>query len=362
MYTELIKIIEGGLRGDKEKVLNYSLILSQNLKKTGETNISKRILRTIDNKRSNLASLDSLNIKPVDVESRLEMVEVKYIGESFVKPILNRHLDDDISNLVLSYSKRDEIMKAGIKSDNSLLLYGPPGCGKTTLAYYLSQQTGLPLVTVRLDGMVSSLLGSTAKNIRKIFNYASKRDCILFLDEFDVVAKFRDDKNELGELKRVVNSLLQNIDDFGGNSILVAATNHHKLLDPAVWRRFSTILHLDLPEAKERKEYLKRLLMNFKNEITESRSKFNLIIDCFNGRSYSDIETVVNNAIRKAIIRQQKILHNYDLLFEIYMFINHEIADENDFVKYLLDNAVTQREVNENLGYSLRRIREVSKI
>lgn len=131
------------------------------------------------------------------------------------------------------------------------MLYGPPGCGKTTVAQLISSITNLPLVTARLDGLVSSLLGSTAKNIRKVFDYASKRECILFLDEFDVIAKLRDDKNELGELKRVVNSLIQNIDEFSEDSILIAATNHHKLLDPAIWRRFNTILALEKPQLEE---------------------------------------------------------------------------------------------------------------
>ena len=102
------------------------------------------------------------------------------------------------------------------------------------------------------------LLGSTAKNIRKIFDYASRRECILFLDEFDVIAKLRDDKNELGELKRVVNSLIQNIDAFSNDSILIAATNHHELLDPAIWRRFTTIVSLEKPQKGE----IERLLTN----------------------------------------------------------------------------------------------------
>jgi SpoVK/Ycf46/Vps4 family AAA+-type ATPase len=217
--------------------------------------------------------------------------------------------------------------------NNSLLLYGPPGCGKTTVAKYVAKKTNLPLVTVRLDGMVSSLLGSTAKNIRKIFDYASKRDCILFLDEFDVIAKLRDDKNDLGELKRVVNSLLQNIDDFSGNSVLIAATNHHQLLDPAVWRRFNTVLALDVPKSNERMLFLERLLGRFPNDISNNNSKIDTIVKALEDKSYSAIENIVNNSIKRAIIQDDKELTSYALLFDIYRHDNHEIQSEEDLIR-----------------------------
>lgn len=113
-------------------------------------------------------------------------------------------------------------------------MYSPPGCGKTSAARYLASELKLPLITAWHDTLISSLLGNTAKNIHHIFEYAKKQPCILFLDEFDAIAKARDDAHEMGELKRVVNSLLQNIDDFLQEGILIAATNHAKMLDTAV--------------------------------------------------------------------------------------------------------------------------------
>lgn len=361
MYTELIKIIEGGLKGDKEKVLNFSIIMSDNLEKSGDLALANRIRSVIENKKGSLVSLDSFNIKPVDVESRLDMVDVCYVNDSDLDPILNKHTRENILIFIESFTKSDEIIKAGIKLNNSLLLYGPPGCGKSTVAKFLAKLTGLPLVTVRLDGLISSLLGSTAKNIRKIFDYASKRDCILFLDEFDVIAKLRDDKNDLGELKRVVNSLLQNIDEFNDNSILVAATNHHQLLDPAVWRRFSNIILLDKPKEDEREEYIRRLLSGYDNEITHLKSKLDSIITSMENKSYSEIETIIHNAIKKSIITNKLKLYNYDILIEVFLHDQHEISSDEVLIKYLLDFGVTQRELNEELKFSLRKIRELSK-
>ena len=136
----------------------------------------------------------------------------------------------------------------------SLLMYGPPGTGKSRLARHIAKELGLDLYVARLDGLISSFLGSTSKNIRALFDFAARTPCVLFLDEFDAIAKLRGDSQELGELKRVVNSFIQNLDTLGSHSIVIAATNHQELLDSAVWRRFSYRLALEFPPAELREK------------------------------------------------------------------------------------------------------------
>lgn len=361
MYTEIVKIIEGGIIGDKEKVYNYAQVLAENLEKTGDTSLSKKIRTLLNNKKTRMASLDEFSTKPVDTESRMDMVDINIPDTTFKKPILKSYIEEEIEEFIHSYNYRDEIIRAGIEMNSSLLLYGPPGCGKTTVAKYISFKTGLPLVTVRLDGLISSLLGSTAKNIRKIFDYASKRDCILFLDEFDVIAKLRDDKHELGELKRVVNSLLQNIDDFSKNSILIAATNHHELLDPAVWRRFSKIITLEKPDKEEIISLIKSFII-LNSNVTENDKKMEQVASAMEGISHADVKTVINNAIKKAIIDEKATIYNWDLLNEVYLYKNHKIISENDFIRFLLQHGVTQKEISDNFSYSIRKVRDVSKL
>lgn len=230
MQAEVLRIIEGGLTGNKTKVFNYANALADNLEQSGDARFAKRIRSTIAGKRSSIATLDGLAAKPVDQESRMNIVDVQTILPDDVDIVLGSFLKEEIDGVVAMRGKRDVLARHGIDAQNYLLLYGPPGCGKTSIARYVAAQTGLPLITARLDSLVSSLLGSTAKNIRKVFDYAAQQECVFLLDEFDVVAKRRDDENELGELKRVVNSLLQNIDDFGQGGILIAATNHPGLL------------------------------------------------------------------------------------------------------------------------------------
>lgn len=360
MYTEILKIIEGGLIGDREKVYNYAKTLSENLINSGDKELGNKIYKTLNNKKSSLATLDSLSSKPVDGESRMEIVDVSSPIIDQKKLLLNETVENELNNFINVYSKRDEILAAGINTPRTLLLYGPPGCGKTTIANYIAMKTKLPLVTARLDGLISSLLGSTAKNIRKIFDYASKQECVLFLDEFDVIAKVRDDKNEMGELKRVVNSLLQNIDMFSPDSIIIAATNHHELLDPAVWRRFNKVLLIDKPTVPEIQKFLKLLLEKNSNEITNNEKKISVLSEAFIDLSYSDIKTIITNCIMNSIINNKKVVDILDIYKEIYLFRYHSISDEDIFIKYLLQNNMTHREL-QSFGFPLRKIQAISK-
>lgn len=360
MYTEISKIIEGGLNGDKEKVFNYSKVLIKNLEDSGENILAKKINNILTSRKPSMVSLDSLTSRPVDGESRMEMVDVSLPTLELDSIVINENIEQEISDFIKCYQNRDKLLKMGLDGSNTLLLYGPPGCGKTTLAQFISMKTQLPLVTARLDGMISSLLGSTAKNIRKIFEFAARMDCILFLDEFDVIAKVRDDKNETGELKRVVNSLIQNIDMFSHNSIVIAATNHHELLDPAIWRRFTRVLTLVQPDIYEIEELLKKPLSQIENDLIDSKRKKTQVASALVGMSHSDIKTIMNNTIKEAVVNDRQSISVYNILKEIYIFKNHTIADEDKYIEYLINHEMTHRELQAE-GLPLRKIQSISK-
>jgi len=155
----------------------------------------------------------------------------------------------------------------------------------------------LDLYIARLDGLISSFLGSTAKNIRALFEFAGKTPCILFLDEFDAIAKVRGDTQELGELKRVVNSFIQNLDTLGTQSIVVAATNHEELLDAAIWRRFSYRLALSFPSPDQRG----LMWAQFLGDVKFAAREINLLVDLSEGFSGSDIREVCLRLQRRRI-------------------------------------------------------------
>lgn len=360
MYTEISKIIEGALSGDKEKVFNYSKILAKNLENDGDLALSRKINNLLSKKRGGILSLDSLSSKPVDGESRMDMVDICYPIIERDKLILNNEIDNKIREFIKGYENRDKLLKAGIDEPCTLLLYGPPGCGKTSMAQYISMETELPLVTARLDGMISSLLGSTAKNIRKIFDFASRQECILFLDEFDVIAKIRDDKNETGELKRVVNSLIQNIDVFSKDSIIIAATNHHELLDPAIWRRFNRVLSVSRPTEYEINSLIHICIDNSKFKFDISDKKIENLAISLIGLSHSDINTIMNNSMRSSVINEKNEITTFDILREAFLFKNHSITNDDEFLEFLIQGGMTHREL-QGCGFPLRRIQMISK-
>ena len=201
-----------------------------------------------------------------------------------------------------------------------MLIHGPPGCGKTELARNISAILRLPLLTARTDSIISSYLGSTAKNLRMLFEHSMARPCVLFLDEFDAVAKLRDDQYELGELKRVVVSLLQNIDAMDNKTVLLAATNHEHLLDPAIWRRFEYKIRLDYPSLKIREKLFSKYLKNFSDS-----QEISLIAAITNNLSGSDIKQLSESAIRSAILED---INKIDFLKLIKIILKLQLPEE----------------------------------
>jgi SpoVK/Ycf46/Vps4 family AAA+-type ATPase len=358
MRTEILKIIEGGLEKNRDKVQSYALLFSEKLREEGEDKFADRIKKIIDKKSVHPVYLDEFLSKPVDQDSRLDMVDVAIESNNHKKIVLPEITKVKVDNYIESLKHRSKFIELGINLPESLLLYGPPGCGKTSIAHYIAQQTQLPLVTAKLDGLVSSLLGSTAKNIRKIFEYANERPCILFLDEFDAIAKARNDEHEVGELKRVVNSLLQNIDTFNENNILIAATNHEKLLDPAVWRRFTTIVEVPKPREAEIVELIKLYLETVKYDFDKDRKKMNTLAELLLGFNASDIKTLCFNSIKKSIISEEKQLTYATVLYQIYLHKGFK-EDEITLVSFLNTNGVSQSDISKILGLSRRQIRKV---
>jgi SpoVK/Ycf46/Vps4 family AAA+-type ATPase len=237
----------------------------------------------------------------VDADSRFPLIERVNLKTMAEPPVVLAQEQWDTVNEFLSIAKSYAQADAPGATSLSLLMYGPPGTGKSRLARYVARELGLELYVARLDGLISSFLGSTSKNIRALFDFAAGTPCVLFLDEFDAIAKLRGDSQELGELKRVVNSFIQNLDTLGSQSIVLAATNHQELLDSAIWRRFGYRLALDFPGADLRRT----MWENFAKELHFSLRDTELLVDLSEGFSGSDINEVCVRLQRRQLTKQQ---------------------------------------------------------
>lgn len=354
-YTEITKIIEAGMKKDTAKVASYSRLLAQKLTEDGNKRAGNRVLAVLDKIGDRLSTADAFTTLPVDQESRLDIAEIDY-SPTTDNIILQSSVQNTLNDFIETIKNKNEMMSVGLEIRTTLLLYGPPGCGKTSAAKYLASELKMPLITARFDTLISSLLGNTAKNIHRIFDFAKQQPCILFLDEFDAIAKARDDAHELGELKRVVNSLLQNIDDFSQDGILIAATNHPQMLDSAVWRRFQTIIELPAPESEEIRRYLEQFpKVADLNSITEPQ--WAMIVNEFNGMSYSDIKDVVQNILKKVILKKKTEIENCDYLAEIFFFKNHGNYSQEEIIKYMNENGVSQKQIARYFNISERQVR-----
>src|SRR5271167_940870 len=302
--SELFRIVNGALRLDIDKVRNYTAFLADKLEKAGDQASAGRLRKMLEESDQQLrpAGAAFAKVLPVDADSRfplIERVNLKTLSEPSV--ILGQEQWDTVNeflSIAKSYAQADV---DGTTSSLSLLMYGPPGTGKSRLARYIAKELGLELYVARLDGLISSFLGSTSKNIRALFDFAAKTPCVLFLDEFDAIAKLRGDSQELGELKRVVNSFIQNLDTLGTQSIVIAATNHEELLDSAIWRRFSYRLALSFPSQDERQ----LMWSQFLTPLHFQEREIELLVDLSDGFSGSDIREVCLRLQRRRIASQR---------------------------------------------------------
>jgi SpoVK/Ycf46/Vps4 family AAA+-type ATPase len=247
---------------------------------------------------------------PRDKERGIILVEVIEPRKDFDDLILSEEVYNILLGVITENRYGDLLRTYGLKPANRILFCGPPGCGKTVTTEVVATTLRLPMVLVRFDAVVSSYLGETAANLRKVFDFAYTRPMVLLFDEFDAIGKHRSAEDEHGELKRVVNSFLQMLDNFRGDAIIVAATNHQGLLDPALWRRFDDILFFNKPSWKE---IYRVFIANFRQIGISPNIDLEPIAKKLIGASHADIERIAIDAIKSTVLEQDDRINEHVL-------------------------------------------------
>jgi SpoVK/Ycf46/Vps4 family AAA+-type ATPase len=247
---------------------------------------------------------------PVDTERGLALASVEHPDQGLEAVVLPDTVRETLRLLVEDVRRREELAAWGLPPKRKVLFFGPPGCGKTATARALAGELGLPLLYVRFDALISSYLGETAANMRRLFEFARTRPWIVLFDEFDAIGKSRDDPAEHGELKRVINSLLQLMDGMSGASLMIAATNHEHMLDPALWRRFDEISRFDPPDQHQRLAQMRLFLRGFGSREPDLRR----LAGDTEGLTGSDLQRVAVEAAKQAVLAGRRDIDLDDLL------------------------------------------------
>lgn len=264
--------------------------LDQSLKATQMRSSGSSVLR----RDASMVGSDEAAL-PVDGDSRLALIRVFDDRGQLESPILQSVVYDAITAIIRERQESERLVARGISPTRSAILVGPPGVGKTLSARWIASSLHKPLWVLDLTAVMSSLLGKTGNNLRTALDYAKKNSAVLLLDEIDAIAKRRSDESDIGELKRLVTVMLQEVDQWPDSGLLLAATNHPELVDPALWRRFDMVVKFDAPDAASINLAIKRFL-------GDDQKVFQPWVDILaaglQGQSLSDVERNINTLRR----------------------------------------------------------------
>ena len=297
----ILQLVKSGAQGDQAKFRKIVEALAADERSKRHTILADRLLAQLGRGTNGSYGVPTPPTVRGDIGPLVsELVPTR----CFEEMILPQEADETIRELVEEQFRADLLRSYNLEPRNRVLLAGPPGNGKTTLAEAIANALSVPFLVVRYEAIIGSYLGETAQRIEQAFEYARSRRCVLFFDEFDAVGKERGDRQETGEIKRVVSSLLLQVDAMPSYVIVVVASNHPELLDRAVWRRFQIRLELPMPTQSQIEEWITYFEKRTKHDMGRSPRS---IARSLRGLSFAEVEDFGADVLRKIVLSEPNV-------------------------------------------------------
>lgn len=310
----LRQLIKAGLQGDHEsfRAASTEVISEERSKKHHllANDLERLLYAEYGGPGPGARKLQLATVVPTSKDNGLALIEERPAIRDQKDIVLSDTTGSALDEILQEHNRADVLRSYGLQPARKLLFFGPPGCGKSLAAEVIASSLSLPLVLVRLDSLISSFLGETASNLRKVFDYFAQYPVVGLFDEFDALTKDRGDSADHGELKRSVNAVLQMMDGYRGPSILIATTNYESLLDKAVWRRFDEAIKFEMPNVEQIKRLLAMKLSGVRRNFEPSDTS---IATLFKGMAHADIERVLRRAVKDMVLTGREFLEKTHL-------------------------------------------------
>ncbi|MCP5424554.1 MAG: ATP-binding protein [Gammaproteobacteria bacterium] len=311
---QLKALLKSHLEGDNERFFSVAMQVAAHEAKLGHGRLAVELRALIDQAKARRGMPPQVSDRAIPISRpRGELVgllSVSYPKARLGEMVLDDILSSQLNRIIKEQRQASQILAHGLNPRRKLLLMGPPGTGKTMTASVLAGELGLPLFQVRLDGLITKYMGETAAKLRQVFEATDRTRGVYFFDEFDAIGSQRGLVNDVGEVRRVLNSFLQMIEQDESHSLIVAATNHPEILDHALFRRFDDVLHYGLPDERHIAAMLKSRL----GRMAAKGVSWTRLASGAVGLSYAEVARASDDVLKEALIEDRKEITEEDIL------------------------------------------------
>jgi len=300
----ILSIIKSHYNNEPERFTTHALQIAAHEAKLGHSSLANEIKTIIDNAKE--AKLKTKTFTSPELQG---LIVENVPAVNLADMIASADIKEKIGRIISEFVQRDKLRKYDLENRRKILLSGPPGTGKTLTASIIAHELNLPLYTILMDKMVTKFMGETSAKLRQIFDLIEQKKGIYLFDEFDAIGGERSRDNDVGEMRRVLNSFLQFIERDNSDSLIIAITNNKALLDQALFRRFDDVILYHLPDRKEKLALLKNRLSRFSTKVN-----FTQLLPNINGLSHAEISLACLDAIKETVLNEKQQMNNQIIL------------------------------------------------